>query len=100
MALDIETYGKLKRDAVLYTKCSVRLISLHYGGESWFIDCDHVPNELIVSLSALGARRAYPGMPQGACKRGRRVAQGEDGGSHGGDLRSEEHTSELQSRQY
>src|SRR5918998_1049076 len=50
MALDIETYGRVKRDAVLYTKCSVRLISLHYGGESWFIDCDHVPNELVVPI--------------------------------------------------
>jgi hypothetical protein len=34
--------------AVLYTKCSVRLISLHYCGEAWFINCDHVPNELVV----------------------------------------------------
>ena len=50
MALDIETYGRLKRDGLLYTKCSVRLISLHYGGESWFIDCDHVPNELVVPI--------------------------------------------------
>ena len=49
MALDIETYERVKRDAVLYTKCSVRLISLHYGGELWFIDCDHVLNELVVS---------------------------------------------------
>jgi DNA polymerase-1 len=50
MALDIETYGKLKKDAILYMKCTVRLISLHYGGESWFIDCDHVPNELVVPI--------------------------------------------------
>jgi len=50
MALDIETYGRVKRDAVLYTKCSVRLISLHYGGEWWFIDCNHVPNELVVPI--------------------------------------------------
>src|SRR5215204_2199267 len=50
MALDIETYGKVKRDAVLYTKCSVRIISLHCGGESWFIDCDHVPDELVVPI--------------------------------------------------
>ena len=48
MARDIETYGRVKRDAVLYTKCSVRLISLHYCGESWFIDCDHVPTVLVV----------------------------------------------------
>jgi hypothetical protein len=50
MALDIETYGKLKRDGLLYTRGKVRLISLHYGGESWFIDCDHVPIELVVPL--------------------------------------------------
>src|SRR5215213_1342519 len=24
------------------------MISLHYGGDSWFIDCDHVPYELVV----------------------------------------------------
>jgi DNA polymerase I len=50
MALDIETYGKIKKDAILYTKCTVRLISLHYGGGSWFIDCNHVPNELVVAI--------------------------------------------------
>src|SRR5215203_4986409 len=50
MALDIETYGKLKRDGLLYTKGRVRLISLHYGGQSWFIDCDHVAGELIVPI--------------------------------------------------
>jgi len=50
MALDIETYGKLKRDGLLYTKGRIRLISLHYGGESWFIDCDHVAGELVVPI--------------------------------------------------
>jgi DNA polymerase I len=50
MALDIETYGKLKRDGLLYTKGKIRLISLHYGGESWFIDCDQVAGELIVPI--------------------------------------------------
>src|SRR5215204_936247 len=50
MALDIETYGRVKRDAVLYTKCSVRLISLHYGGASWLIDCDQVAGELVVPI--------------------------------------------------
>jgi ribonuclease D len=50
MALDVETYGKLKRDGLLYTKGRVRLISLHYGGESWFIDCDHVAGELVVPI--------------------------------------------------
>src|SRR5215208_2580338 len=50
MALDIETYGKLKRDGLLYTKGRISLISLHYGVESWFIDCDHVAGELVVPI--------------------------------------------------
>jgi DNA polymerase-1 len=50
MALDIETYGKLKRDGLLYTKGRIRLISLHHGGESWFIDCDHVADELVIPI--------------------------------------------------
>jgi DNA polymerase-1 len=50
MALDIETYGKLKRDGLLYTKGRVRLISLHFGGQSWFIDCDQVAGELVVPI--------------------------------------------------
>src|SRR3712207_5324708 len=50
MALDIETYGQTKRDGLLYTKGRVRLISLHYGGEWRFIDCDHVANELVVPI--------------------------------------------------
>jgi DNA polymerase I len=50
MALDIETYGKLKRDGLFYTKGRVRLISLHYDGGSWFIDCDHVASKLVVPI--------------------------------------------------
>jgi DNA polymerase I len=50
MALDIETYGRTKRDGLLYTKGTVRLISLHYGGQSWFVDCDQVADELIVPI--------------------------------------------------
>jgi DNA polymerase-1 len=50
MELDIETYGKLKRDGLLYARGKVRLISLHYDGESWFIDCDHILNELVVPI--------------------------------------------------
>src|SRR5215211_6890545 len=50
MALDIETYGKLKRDGLLYTKGRIRLISLHYGGQSWFIDCDQLAGELVVPI--------------------------------------------------
>src|SRR5829696_4879065 len=50
MALDIETYGKFKRDGLLYTRGRIRLISLHYGGASWLIDCDQVAGELIVPI--------------------------------------------------
>jgi DNA polymerase-1 len=50
VALDIETHGKLKRDGLLYTKGKVRLISLHCGGQSWFIDCDQVAGELVVPI--------------------------------------------------
>src|SRR5215217_7264106 len=50
MALDIETYGRTKRDGLLYTKGTVRLISLHYGRESWFVDCDQIAGELIVPI--------------------------------------------------
>src|SRR5215216_4836104 len=50
MALDIETYGRIKRDGLLYTKGRIRVISLHFGGESWFIDCDCVASELIVPI--------------------------------------------------
>jgi DNA polymerase-1 len=50
MALDIETYGKLKRDGLLYAKGRVRLIQLHYGGESWLIDCDFVEDKLVTTI--------------------------------------------------
>jgi hypothetical protein len=46
VCLDIETYGRLKRDGLLYTRCQVRLILLHHDGTSYFVDCDHVPDEL------------------------------------------------------
>src|SRR5215207_7000858 len=50
MALDIETYGKLKRDALLYIKGRVRLIQLHSGGETWLIDCDFVEDGLVTPI--------------------------------------------------
>jgi DNA polymerase I len=46
VCLDVETYGRLKRDGLLYTRCQVRLILLHDDGTSYFVDCDHVPDEL------------------------------------------------------
>jgi hypothetical protein len=50
MSLDIETYGKLKRDALLYIKGRVRLIQLHSGGETWLIDCDFVEDGLVTPI--------------------------------------------------
>jgi hypothetical protein len=50
LALDIETYGRLKRDGLLYTRCQVRLLQLHHGGASWFIDCNHVPDEITTEI--------------------------------------------------
>jgi len=46
VSLDIETYGRLKRDGLLYTRCRVRLLLLHHDGTSFFVDCDHVPDDL------------------------------------------------------
>jgi DNA polymerase-1 len=50
VAIDIETHGRLKRDGLLYTRCRVRMILLAGGGESWFIDCEHVPKNLITEI--------------------------------------------------
>jgi DNA polymerase-1 len=46
VSLDIETYGRLKRDGLLYTRCRVRLLLLHHDGTSFFMDCHHVPDDL------------------------------------------------------
>jgi DNA polymerase-1 len=60
VSLDIETYGRLKRDGLLYAKCKVRMILLHSGGRSWFVDCDHVPEEITSEiLRALEAKTKY-----------------------------------------
>jgi DNA polymerase-1 len=59
VCLDIETYGPRKRDGLLYTRCQVRMILLHYAGESYFLDCDHVADEMIVSIL-----RALVGKPK------------------------------------
>jgi ribonuclease D len=50
VSMDIETHGRLKRDGLLYTKCDVRMILLHHDQISWFIDCDHVPGEMVVEI--------------------------------------------------
>src|ERR687897_287009 len=46
VSLDIETYGRLKRDGLLFTRCRVRLLLLHHDGTSFFVDCHHVPDDL------------------------------------------------------
>jgi DNA polymerase I len=50
MSIDIETKGKNKNESLLYTKATIRLIALHAEGESWFVDCDHLPDENVSSL--------------------------------------------------
>jgi DNA polymerase I len=57
--IDIETYGRLKRDGLLYTRCQIRLIILHHEEKMWFIDCHHVPDETVTEI--LGAL-AEPGV--------------------------------------
>jgi len=57
--IDIETYGCLKRDGLLYTRCQIRLIILHHEEKMWFIDCHHVPDETVTEI--LGAL-AEPGV--------------------------------------
>jgi DNA polymerase I len=60
VALDIETYGRHKRDGLLYTKCQVRMILLSGGGQSWFLDCNHVSNDQVVRiLKALKDKPKY-----------------------------------------
>jgi DNA polymerase I-like protein with 3'-5' exonuclease and polymerase domains len=53
--IDIETYGRIKRDGLLYTRCQIRLIILHHEEHMWLIDCHHVPDETVAEI--LGALR-------------------------------------------
>jgi DNA polymerase I len=48
--IDIETYGPLKRDGLLYTRCQIRLIILHHEDYMWFIDCHHVGDETVTEI--------------------------------------------------
>jgi len=54
IAIDIETKGKNKDEATLYTKATIRGVILHHGDKSWFLDCDHLEdgavNELLKEL--------------------------------------------------
>jgi hypothetical protein len=50
VAIDTETYGRLKRDGLLYTKGTIRLIQLHHGDTTWFIDCDAVEDGLVAAI--------------------------------------------------
>src|SRR5215208_2267165 len=60
VAIDIETYGRLKRDGLLYTRCQVRMILLHHASTSFFLDSNHVPDATIVAiLEALKDKPKY-----------------------------------------
>src|SRR5215213_9277089 len=60
VAIDIETYGRLKRDGLLYTRCQVRMILLHHASTSFFLDSNHVPEATIVAiLEALKDKPKY-----------------------------------------
>ena len=48
--IDIETYGPLKRDGLLYTRCQIRLIILHHEDYMWFIDCHYVGDETVTEI--------------------------------------------------
>jgi len=48
--IDIETYGRLKRDGLLYTRAMVRLIILHHEDHMWFIDCNYVSDEMVTEI--------------------------------------------------
>jgi ribonuclease D len=53
VSLDIETAGKNKNEATLHTKATVRLITLHAGEETWFVDCDHLDDADVSRLLEL-----------------------------------------------
>jgi hypothetical protein len=50
--IDIETYGRFKRDGLLYTRCQIRLIILHHAEKMWFIDCKHVSDGMVRRILA------------------------------------------------
>jgi hypothetical protein len=87
MARNVVTYGKLKREP-FFTRSALFASSLcttvEKRGSSTATMCR---TSWWCPLSALGARRAAPGMSQRGCQRSRAVAQGEEGRGHGGDLR-------------
>jgi DNA polymerase I len=50
IAVDIETYGRLKRDGLLYTRAKIRLISLYSEECMWLLDCKHVSEETVKAI--------------------------------------------------
>jgi DNA polymerase I-like protein with 3'-5' exonuclease and polymerase domains len=52
VALDTETYGPegQKDGALLYTKCTIRLLQVHSGDQTYIIDCDRVDEDNITDL--------------------------------------------------
>jgi len=50
VSIDIETKGKNKDEATLYTKAVIRGVGLYAEGKGWFLDCDHLDDEKVSSL--------------------------------------------------
>jgi DNA polymerase-1 len=60
VSIDIETHGRIKQEGLLYTKCQVRLIQFAAGGKTYFLDCNHVPDEITREiLEALKGKPLY-----------------------------------------
>src|SRR5215218_9044697 len=50
MSIDIETKGKNRDAATLYTKAVIRGVGLYADGKGWFLDCDHLDDEKVASF--------------------------------------------------
>ena len=50
VAIDTETYGRVKRDGLLYTRGEIRLIILHEDGVTWMVDCRYVSKGLVAQI--------------------------------------------------
>ena len=67
MVVDIETFGRVKKEGLLYLSATVRLISLFSGGETWFIDCRYTPDdatrEILEALAASDTKKIFHNAP-------------------------------------
>jgi hypothetical protein len=50
VSIDIETKGKNRDEATLYTKAVIRGVGLYAEGRGWFLDCDYLDDEKVASL--------------------------------------------------